>query len=80
MPNIEIDPATLTRESPEYRRLSKKHRLYEERLAKLNARPFLNEQEKVEAVKLKKQKLALKDRMAEIARQVGSKLPRQAEN
>ena len=78
MPKTQIDAETLARESPEYRRLYQKHRLFEERLAKLNARPFLNEQEKVEAVKLKKQKLALKDRMAEIARQAGSNSPRRA--
>ena len=58
----------LVRENDEYRRLFEKHRSFEERLEKLNARHILNDEEKVEAVTLKKHKLALKDRMAEIAR------------
>jgi len=80
MPKSRIDADVLARESPEYRRLSEKHRLFEERLEKLNARPFLSEQEKVEAVNLKKQKLALKDRMAEIARDLGEASPTRAEH
>ncbi|MGH9868406.1 MAG: DUF465 domain-containing protein [Candidatus Polarisedimenticolia bacterium] len=59
----------LVREHEEYRRLFEKHRSFEERLQRLNTRLFLNDDEKVEAITLKKQKLALKDRMAEIARQ-----------
>jgi len=59
----------LVREHEEYRRLYEKHRSFEERLQKLNTRLFLNDEEKVEAVTLKKHKLALKDRMAEIARE-----------
>lgn len=58
----------LSRESEEYRRLSEKHQSFEEKLKSLNARHILSEEEKLEAVKLKKRKLALKDRMAEIAR------------
>ena len=59
----------LVHENEEYRRLLEKHRNFEERLERLNARHFLNDEEKVEAITLKKQKLALKDRMAEIARE-----------
>ena len=59
----------LVREHEEYRRLFEKHRSFEERLQNLNTRLFLSDEEKVEAITLKKQKLALKDRMAEIARQ-----------
>ena len=58
----------LASENDEYRRLSEKHRSFEERLERLNARHILNDEEKVEAITLKKHKLALKDRMAEIAR------------
>ena len=58
----------LVRENQEYRELVDEHRGCEERLSKLNSRNFLNDEQKVEAVKLKKRKLALKDRMAEIAR------------
>lgn len=59
----------LVRENEEYRRLFERHRNFEERLEKLNARHFLSDEEKFEAITLKKQKLALKDRMAEIARE-----------
>src|SRR5262245_39515580 len=60
----------LVRENDEYRRLFERHRTFEERLEKLNARHFLSDEEKLEAITLKKQKLALKDRMAEIAREL----------
>jgi uncharacterized protein YdcH (DUF465 family) len=59
----------LVREHEEYRRLFEKHRSFEEKLEKLNARLFLSDEEKVEAITLKKQKLALKDRMAEIIKE-----------
>lgn len=58
----------LARENEEYRRLLEKHRSYEEKLEALNARHFLSDEEKVQAVALKKHKLAVKDRMAAIAR------------
>jgi uncharacterized protein YdcH (DUF465 family) len=70
----------LARENEEYRDLVDQHRSYEERLEKLNARHFLSEEEKVEAVRLKKQKLALKDRMAEIAREFATGPARGAGN
>src|SRR5687768_8368363 len=59
----------LVREHEEYRRLYEKHRSFEEKLEKLNSRLFLSDEEKVEAITLKKHKLALKDRMAEIAKE-----------
>jgi len=58
----------LVRENDEYRRLYEKHRGFEEKLQKLSARHFLSDEEKLEAIILKKHKLVLKDRMAEIAR------------
>ena len=61
-------PARLMQENDEYRRLAEKHRSFEERLERLNSRHILNDEEKVEAITLKKYKLALKDRMAEIVR------------
>lgn len=64
----DVDIECLARENDEYRELTEKHRFCEKKLDKLNDRHFLNESERVEAVRLKKQKLALKDRMAEIAR------------
>jgi len=59
----------LVRENDEYRRLFEKHRGCDERLEKLNSRHILSDEEKVEAITLKKHKLALKDRMAAIARE-----------
>ncbi|HZI93443.1 MAG TPA: hypothetical protein VFE84_04310 [Patescibacteria group bacterium] len=68
--SISQDPFTeqLVQQSDEYRQLLEKHRDFEDHLGRLNEKYFLSEQEKLEATTLKKQKLALKDRMAEIAR------------
>jgi uncharacterized protein YdcH (DUF465 family) len=55
-------------ESEELDRLSEKHKKCDTRLAELRARLFLTEEEKVEEVVLKKQKLMLKDKMEAIAR------------
>ncbi|MFQ5700917.1 MAG: YdcH family protein [Acidobacteriota bacterium] len=61
----------LERDNTEYRELADKHRDYERRLDRLYDRHFLTDAERIEAARLKKQKLALKDRMAEIARTFG---------
>lgn len=53
---------------PEFRRLHDEHRHHEERLQVLAAKTRLSEDEEVEEKRLKKQKLALKDRMEAIAR------------
>ena len=58
----------LVRENDEFRRLFDKHQGFEQRLDKLNTRHYLSDEEKLEAITLKKHKLALKDRMAEIVR------------
>lgn len=58
----------LVRDNSEYRDLHHKHRSFEEKLEKLTSRNFLSDEEKFEATTLKKQKLAIKDRMAEIAK------------
>jgi uncharacterized protein YdcH (DUF465 family) len=60
--------AEIMERTDEYRRLAEKHRKCEERLAELRGRLLLSEPEKLEEVTLKKQKLALKDRMEAIAR------------
>jgi uncharacterized protein YdcH (DUF465 family) len=53
---------------PEFRRLHDEHRHHEERLQVLAAKSRLSEDEEIEEKRLKKQKLALKDRMEAIAR------------
>jgi len=57
-----------TEENEELERLSEKHHKCDARLAELRARLFLTEEEKVEEVVLKKQKLMIKDRMEALAR------------
>jgi uncharacterized protein YdcH (DUF465 family) len=54
----------------EYERLALKHQKCEQRLTELRGRLILSDQEKVEEVNLKKQKLQLKDRMEAIAREI----------
>jgi len=60
----------LVRENQEFKRLFERHRSFEERLEALNSRHHLSDEEKLESITLKKHKLALKDRMAEILRVV----------
>jgi uncharacterized protein YdcH (DUF465 family) len=59
----------LAEEDPNFRRLHLKHQEYEKRLEELQSSKFLTEEEKIEEVTIKKQKLALKDKMQEIIRQ-----------
>lgn len=55
-------------ESDEYRKLHETHHGFDERLSELNGKAFLSEEEQLEATRLKKEKLRLKDKMASIAR------------
>jgi uncharacterized protein YdcH (DUF465 family) len=52
----------------EYRQLAAKHHELDDRLHELTSKHYLSDNEQFEEVKLKKQKLHLKDRMEEIAR------------
>jgi uncharacterized protein YdcH (DUF465 family) len=56
-------------EDEEFRQLYEEHCSHEERLAWLQSRHVLTDEEKLEEVTLKKRKLFLKDRMAQIAAQ-----------
>jgi uncharacterized protein YdcH (DUF465 family) len=53
----------------EYRDLAARHHDLDERLHELTTRHFLTEPEQLEEAQFKKQKLRLKDRMADIVRQ-----------
>jgi len=58
----------LLEENDEFRELNNKHRELDEKLHGLLRRAYLSEDEKLEEVSLKKQKLAVKDKMAEMIR------------
>jgi uncharacterized protein YdcH (DUF465 family) len=53
----------LRRENDEFRLLMESHASCEARLRELQGKGFLNEEEKLEEVNIKKKKLHLKDRM-----------------
>lgn len=53
----------------EFRKLASQHQSYDEQLQRLAAKAYLNEQETVEEVRLKKLKLRLKDEMERMIQQ-----------
>lgn len=53
----------------EFRKLADQHQSYDEKLQQLAGKTYLNEQEKLEEVRLKKLKLRLKDEMERIIQQ-----------
>lgn len=59
-------------DSDEYRSLIARHRDYDSRLAELLRRPHWSSEEEVEATRLKKLKLQVKDRMALLERRSAS--------
>ncbi|MGH9392345.1 MAG: DUF465 domain-containing protein [Vicinamibacteria bacterium] len=67
MPSAQLD-SSLRQQDEEYRRLAEKHQSFEARLKELQTKLFLEEEEKLEEVTIKKQKLQVKDRMELIAR------------
>ncbi|MCA1580041.1 MAG: YdcH family protein [Acidobacteria bacterium] len=65
---MEYSTESLTEVDAEYRRLQDAHQGHEHRLQDLAGRSSLSEAEEIEEKRLKKEKLALKDRMEAIAR------------
>jgi len=61
--------AHLMATSEEFRQLAYQHSQYHKSLEELEAKPHLSDQEQVEEVRLKKQKLRLKDQMNSILAQ-----------
>jgi uncharacterized protein len=60
--------AELIQTDDEFRRLYEEHREYERRLAELNQKTLLSQDDEVEEKRIKLHKLVLKDRMEEILR------------
>lgn len=56
---------------PAYQRLERKHKDLSARLEELQEQRFLTDEEKLEEVRIKKMKLALKDQMEALARRAG---------
>ena len=54
----------------EYQRLATRHRQYEAELQKLSQSPYLNSEDLLEEIRLKKLKLHVKDEMERIASQL----------
>jgi len=54
----------------EYQRLAQQHQQYESELRKLTSSTFLNSEDLIEEIKLKKMKLHCKDEMERIAAQI----------
>ena len=58
----------LLKNNEQYRQLAERHHQLDDRLHELTERQYLSVSEQVEEAQIKKWKLALKDRMEEIAR------------
>jgi uncharacterized protein YdcH (DUF465 family) len=64
--------AVLLRTDETFRQLATEHQTLDERIHNLDSYAHLTAQQRFEQLALKKQKLALKDRMEAMLRQVGS--------
>jgi uncharacterized protein YdcH (DUF465 family) len=54
----------------EYQRLAEKHQQYEAELQKLSQSPYLNSEDLIKEIKLKKMKLHVKDEMERLAARI----------
>jgi len=70
LPNDPTDVKdVLLRTNEDFRQLASEHHELDERIQQLARLAYLTDQQQFEEISLKKRKLALKDRMAEIMRQ-----------
>ncbi len=72
MGTVDTDSKAILERDEDYRRLAEKHRRCEARLQELQTRHYLSEEEQIEELRIKKEKLAIKDRMAMIERRIGT--------
>ena len=61
--------ARLERENDEYRRLKSQHHEFDRKLQSLSGKRLLNDEEKLEESRMKKEKLFVKDRLSAIERE-----------
>lgn len=59
----------LKKESEEFRKIEEEHRLLDEQIIAIDKKLYLTTEEELERKKLQKQKLAKKDRLAELVRE-----------
>lgn len=59
----------LKKESEEFRKIEEEHRLLDEQIIAIDKKLYLTTEEEIERKKLQKQKLAKKDRLAELVRE-----------
>ncbi|MDP1572299.1 MAG: YdcH family protein [Vicinamibacterales bacterium] len=69
MADAEDTKDLLLETNDEFRQLAAKHHELEDRLDELSSKPYLSDEEQLNEVTLKKQKLHLKDRMEDMLRQ-----------
>jgi uncharacterized protein YdcH (DUF465 family) len=72
---METGNSEMTASDPELDRLHEEHRHREARLNELAVKPRLSEDEELEEKRLKKEKLALKDRIEAISRHHREEIP-----
>jgi uncharacterized protein YdcH (DUF465 family) len=72
MGTADTDSKAVLERDEDYRRLAEKHRRCEARLQELQSRHYLREEEQIEELRLKKEKLVIKDQMVMIERRVGT--------
>jgi len=66
----DTDPQGIQVNDDDFKRLIEKHRRCDARLQELQGRHHLSEEEQLEEVRIKKEKLFLKDQMAQLGRKL----------